>query len=223
MLPGISGESLLKQVAGNTVYLSYYKFLNIQSKPHNLPTSQMNSYELPLMLTWLTVLKQDGINNSWHISLNPHSPSKDLESQSPRSPAGRGAWKVCMPDPSHWVSLQRFGNSMLTPDSYSGQLGVILAIDSSDKGCLLSGLYILGAMSFRPPLSDCHLTLANIIIINISSFKPQQYAALAELSPCVVQAGLPGGYIPRAYKGAWCFSWGPLPSAAAAGGLHHNG
>lgn len=174
------------------MYLSYYKFLNIQSKPHNLPTSQMNSYKLPLMLTWLTILKQDGINNSWHISLNPHSPSKDLESQSPRSPAGRGAWKVCMPDPSHWVSLQRFGNSMLTPDSYSGQLGVILAIDSSDKDRLLSGLCILGAMSFKPPLSDYHLTLANIIIINVSSFKPQQYAALAGLSPCVVQAGLPG-------------------------------
>lgn len=170
MLPGISGESLLKQVAGNTVYLSYSKFLNIQSKPHNLPTI---SYKLPFMLTWLTILKQDGINNSWHISLNPHSPSKDLESQSPRSPAGRGAWKVCMPDPSHWVSPQRFGNSMLTPDSYSGQLGVILAIDSSDKDCLLSGLYILGAMSFRPPLSGCHLTLANIITINISSFKPR--------------------------------------------------
>lgn len=202
MLPGISGESLLKQVAGNTVYLSYYKFLNIQSKPHILPMSQMNSYKLPFMLTWLTILKQDGINNSWHISLNPHSPSKDLESQSPRSPAGRGAWKVCMPDPSHWVSLQRFGNSMLTPDSYSGQLGVILAIDSSDKDCLLSGLYILGAMSFRPPFSDCHLW-------QISSQSTYHHSN-------------PGGYIPRAYKGAWCFSWGPLPSAAVAGGLHHN-
>lgn len=56
-------------------------------------------------------------------------------------------------------------------DSYSRQLGVILAIGSSDKDYLLSGLCVLGAKSFKPPLSDCHLTLANIIVINISSFK----------------------------------------------------
>lgn len=84
------------------------------------------------------------------------------------------------------------------PDSYSGQPGVILPIGSSDKDYLLSGLCILGAMSFKLPFLDCHLTLANIIVTNIPSFKAQQYAAMADLSPRMVQAGLPGGYNPHA-------------------------
>lgn len=112
------------------------------------------------------------------------------------------------------------------PDSYSSQLGVILAIESSDKDYLLSGVCILGAMSFKPPLSDRQLTSANIIILNISSLKPQQCVALAELSPCMVQAGVPGADIIESYHrvpsacGQRC--WGPLPSSAGAGGLHHN-
>lgn len=114
------------------------------------------------------------------------------------------------------------------PDSYSSQLGVILAIESSDKDYLLSGVCILRAMSFKPPLSDRHLTSANIIIIinNISSLKPQQCAALAELSPCMVQAGVPGADIIESYQrvpsacGQRC--QGPLPGTAGAGGLHHN-
>jgi len=40
----------------------------------------MNSYKFPLTLTWLTTLRQGGINSSWHISLLPHSPSKELKS-----------------------------------------------------------------------------------------------------------------------------------------------
>lgn len=67
MLPGIRSKPLLKEVAVNTVYLSYYKCLSVQSKPYNLPMSRMNSYKLPLMPTWLTVLRQEGINSSWHI------------------------------------------------------------------------------------------------------------------------------------------------------------
>lgn len=149
MLPGIQSEALLKEVAVNTVYLSYCKCPSVQLKPCNLRLSLMNSYKLPWMLAWLTILRQHGINSSWHISLHPHSPSKDLESQRPGSPAERGAWTVRIPDPSCWISFQKFGNGRLMPNSYSSQLGVILAKESSDKDYLLSGLCILGAMSFR--------------------------------------------------------------------------
>lgn len=101
------------------------------------------------------------------------------------------------------------------PDSYSSQPGVILPIGSSDKDYLLSGLCILGAMSFKLPFLDCHLTLANIIVTNIPSFKAQQYTAMADLGSQEVITPMPVN------KGAWS-SWGPLHSAAGAGGLHHN-